>query len=451
MRMKIGIVLFCAISITLVLGGITLVSASGKKIDYDHVATLADLDFIAYVRSLDLKGQEVIDFFKDIPVSKANKEIYAIYEKDGFQFYLDKYPKAPPFEGFQWKIGMGTETVCPLGKYPVKYPFSDYVPLEEGPIADAGKTYRIGYTIHGWEIPWLLNNTGGAVWEGDRHPNVKVVGLDAGWDDAKQARHIDTWIAQGFDGILVWPRTEAPMGPPVDRAIDAGIPVVTIDRQAGTDKVTHRITGNFPANGAQCAMYVVHQLLAETGKVEGTMVMIRQTLGGTADSMRTGHFLKVMSYFPGIKVVGNYHNNSSRTESFKQVQDALMANPKLDIIWSTSAPGSLGALEAIDMAKRWDSREGGRRIILISPDDYYDAIAAVRDGKIGTIAPYTGFLGDIGMRVMLRHLRGDKLPQDITTPDLVMVTQKKMNIFGLETVTPDQWFPHCVGPKDLED
>lgn len=442
--------LICWLGFVIGLGGMQIVFASENKYDYSKVENLQDQEFLDYVNSLGLKGQASVDFFKNLPVSMANKAIYDLYQKDGFQFYLDKYPKGAFFEGYAWQIGMGEEVTCPLAKHATKYPFTKYVPLKspEGPIGDVNKKYRIGFTLHGFDIPSLINLAGGAVWEAQKHPNLEVTCLDAGWDDAKQARHIDTWIAQGYDGIMIWPRAEAPTGPPVERALDAGIPVVSVDRQAGTQRITHRVTGNFPANAAQNAMYLIHRLLEEKGKVEGTMVMIRQTLGGTADSMRSGHFLKVMSYFPGIKILRYYHNNSSKSESFKQVQDALMAFPELDIIWCTSAPGSLGAMEAIDMADRWyKSRPDGKKLILLSPDDFREAIKAVKDGKIDMITPYTLHLGDLGLRVMIRHLEGEKLPQTIMTPDLPMITKKKENVFGVETVLPDEWNVYCAGPS----
>ena len=446
MKKKGIYLLIGCLAVMLVLCGIN--AAWAAKWDVEHASKLKDKALLEYVNSLGLKGQEVIDFFKSLPVSKANKEVYKLFQKEGFQFYHDKYPSAPPFGGYQWKMGMGEEVTCPLGKYPLKYLFDpEYVPLAPGPVGDPNKTYRLGYTIHGWEHPWLLNNTGCAINETNKHPNVKITTLDAGWDDAKQAKHVDTWVAQGFDGILIWPRVEAPTGPPVDRAIDAGIPVVSVDRQVGTDRVSHRITGNFPANGIQCAVYLVHRLIQETGEPKANIIMIRQSAGSSPDVMRTGYFLRVVSYFPGIKILKYYHNLSSQGETFKQVQDALMAYPNLDAMFFDASSQALGAAEAIGLAKRWKSREGGRKIILVAPDDGHDSMHAIREGHIDANPPYVGFLGGLGVRIVLRHIMGEDLPQDITTPDLIMVTKEKENVFGIETYTADEWEPYCYGPQ----
>ena len=93
-----------------------------------------------------------------------------------------------------------------------------------------------------------------AKWQADKAPNVKTTVVDAQYDNNKQASQFDNFISEGVDGILVWPMVEAPTGPPARRAVEAGIPVVSVDRLTGYDGVTSRVTGNFPANGAQAGM-----------------------------------------------------------------------------------------------------------------------------------------------------------------------------------------------------
>ncbi len=439
--------LFCT-ALTLIFSIILCLQApASASFDYSKVADLSGQEFLDYYNKLGLEGQAALDFWKNLPLSKANTQIYDLYQKEGFQLYIESYPSAPHYDGYAYKGGPGTKIKGPMSKQDLALLFADYVSLPKGPIGDPSKTYKIGYTIHGFNHPWLLNNADTAIWQANLHSNVKLTVLDPEFDNAKQARQVDTWIAQGFDGILIWPMVEAPTGPPIERAVGKGIPCVSVDRMVGTQKVTSRVTGNFPANGAQQGMYLVHRLVKELGKVEGTVLMIRKPLGGTADSQRTGHFLKVLSYFPGLKIVGSFHNPSSRPDSFQQVQDALMAHPKLDVLFCTGAEQGMGAVQAVDMANRWDSREGGKRIIVLSNDDLREALNAIDEGKMAMAAPYTPLLGALGMRTLLKIVAGEKMPKDITTPDLPMITKTKENVLGVETVSVNEWEPHAYGPK----
>ena len=64
----------------------------------------------------------------------------------------------------------GTEINGPFSKQSLKLPFTDYVPLPEGPVGDPDKTYKIGVTFHGFDHPWLINWADAAQWEADAAP-----------------------------------------------------------------------------------------------------------------------------------------------------------------------------------------------------------------------------------------------------------------------------------------
>jgi ribose transport system substrate-binding protein len=416
---------------------------------YDEVSKLQGEEALEYFESLRSKGvkdTEVIEFFINLPISKANPQIHELFQKEGFERYLAGYPTGEPYEGFQWKQGSGTEITGPFSKQPLKLPFSDYVSSPEGPVGDPNETYDIGVTFHGFDHPWLINWADAARWEAERHPNVKVKVLDAQYDNNKMASHFDTFVSQQVDGILVWPMVEAPTGPPAQRAVDAGIPVVSVDRLTGSKNVTSRVTGNFPANGAQVGMALIHKL-AKEGDLDAKMVMLRKPLGSTADAVRTGHMLKVLSYFPGIEILKSYHDTDNREEAYGNAQAALQAFQQIDVFFGTGDHEALAAWEATKLANRLNSRPGGKKIIFLSIDDSKEALTQVRKGNFEVNTPYTPLISDIGMRVLLNAVTGDKeMPSDVITPNIPMVTPKGETIFGLKTQTPDQWWEYTFGP-----
>ena len=416
---------------------------------YDEVSKLQGDEALKFFESLPEKGvegEDVIKFFIDLPISDANAQISKLFKDEGFERYIEGYPKGEPHEGFKWESGMGTEIKGPFSKQALKLPFTDYIPLEEGPVGgDAGKTFNIGVTFHGFDHPWLINWADAAKWESDRHPNVKVRVLDAEYDNNKQASHFDTFISQKVDGILVWPMVEAPTGPPARRAMDAGIPVVSVDRLTGHKDVTSRVSGNFPANGAQVGMALIDKL-AEEGDLKANMVMLRKPLGSTADAVRTGHMLKVLSYFPDIKILKSYHDTDNREEAYANAQAALQAYKDIDVFFGTGDHEALAAWEATKLADRVNSRPGGKKIIFLSIDDSKEALTQVRKGNFEVNTPYTPLISDIGMRVLLNVVAGEEMPHDVITPNIPMVTPKGDEVFGMKTQTPDQWWEYTFGP-----
>jgi ribose transport system substrate-binding protein len=416
---------------------------------YEEVSTLQGEDALKYFESLPSKGvtdTEIIEFFIDLPISDANPQIRELFEKEGFERYLAGYPEGEPYQGFQWEQGSGTEIQGPFSKQPLKLPFTDYVPLPEGPVGNPDETYDIGVTFHGFDHPWLINWADAARWEAERHSNVNVTVLDAQYDNNKMASHFDTFVSQKVDGILVWPMVEAPTGPPAQRAIAADIPVVSVDRLTGYKDVTSRVTGNFPANGAQVGMALIHKL-AKEGSLDAKMVMLRKPLGSTADAVRTGHMLKVLSYFPGIEILKSYHDTDNREEAYANAQAALQAYREIDVFFGTGDHEALAAWEATELANRLKSRAGGKKIIFLSIDDSKEALTHVKDGEFEVNTPYTPLIADIGMRVLLNTVSGAKeMPRDVITPNIPMVTPKGETIFGLKTQTPDEWWEYTFGP-----
>lgn len=376
----------------------------------------------------------------------ANKDIGTFFEDQGFRDYLDAYPVTELTGGFAWSPGMGSEFIGPLSKLPIKAPFSDYLPLPEGAVLNADKTYRIGFAFHGANHPWLISLADTAVHEANRHANVDIEVLDAEFDDNKMGQFIDTWIAKKFDAIVLWPAREAPMGPPVDRAIEAGIPVVSLDRRTSSTRISSEVLGNFYANGLQQGLFLNH--VSGGG---GKIVMNRKPLGSTADSMRSGAFLEAIGDGQ-YEILESFHTNSQRKAAFETTRDALQAHDNIEVVFNTGGEEALGALDAVLEAKRLTSAPGGKKIVFLVNDDSKETVDEVRKGNLDVVVPYTPLLGGLGVRAALMHIGHQEgsienaPPQQIVTPNLPMITKEKMVIDGITTVTPDEW-PYAYGPE----
>ncbi|MCR9136128.1 MAG: sugar ABC transporter substrate-binding protein [Alphaproteobacteria bacterium] len=376
--------------------------------------------------------------------SMTNESVKELFDKDGFRDYLDAYPVGELAGGFVWEPGMGATFTGPYSDLEIKAPFTDYLPLKEGPVLNPDKTYRIGFVFHGFNHPWLISLADTAAWEAARHPNIDIEVIDAEFDDNRMGQVIDNWVAQQYDGIVLWPAREAPMGPPVDRAIDAGIPVVSLDRRTSSQKISSEVLGNFYANGLQQGLYLKE--ISDGGNV----IFNRKDLGSTADSIRTGAFLEVIGSEPGYEVTGNYHTKSQRTLAFQATADALQAYDDISVVYNTGGEEAMGSLDAIREANRLNSAPGGGKIIILANDDSKEVLKEVASGNVDMVAPYTPLIGDVGIRAVIQHIGAkeglnEAPPKLIMTPNLPMITAKPMTIEGVKTVTPDNWL-YAYGP-----
>lgn len=430
-------------------------AASDGSVDLDalvaEASQLSGLEALEYWESLGDKGlsdQQIMQFFIDLPVSQANQEVYDLYINDGLDIGADSYPIGEFYDNFEWQMGMGTEIVGAYTGNEIKLPFTDYVPVPDGPIGDPDTTYEIGVVTFGNVSAWAGNWLDSMQWEADKHPNINLTVMDYQLDMNLFAQQMDTLIAQQVDAILIWPLTEAPAGPPVQRAQEAGIPVITSDRITGYADMACRITGNFPANGAQNGMYLVWKLAQESNgtEVAGNVVLIRKPAGSTADIIRTGYFLKVISYFPDIHVLQSYYDNDTRQVAFTNCQTALAAYDDIDAFFTGGGEQAAAAVQAVEDADRLYSREGGEKMILLSIDDSKECFYYLDEGIIDMNTPYVPTIEDIAVRCAIKIIEGEEIPVDIATPNIAMVTLNGDTIFGLQTQTYDQWYPYTYGP-----
>lgn len=374
-----------------------------------------------------------------------NSAINRFYERQGFRDYLEAYPIDDLAGDFVWEVGMGDEYTGPVSGLPIKAMFSDYLPVPEGPVLNPDKQYRIGFAYHGANHPWLVSLADTAVHQASLHPNVRLEVIDSEFDDNQMGQVIDNWIAQQYDAIVLWPSREAPMGPPVDRAIRAGIPVVSLDRRTSSTQISSEVLGNFYANGLQQGLYLNH-----VTNGEGKVIMNRKPLGSTADSIRTGAFLEAIGDH-NYTILDSFHTASQRSVAFDTTRNALQAHNDIEVVFNTGADEGLGALDAVREADRMNSGANGNKIIFLLNDDSREAVNEVRKGNVDMVAPYTPLLGDIGVRAAIRHIAFNEgladapPPKQILTPNLPMITQQRMVIDGIETITPDEW-PYAFGP-----
>ena len=90
-------------------------------------------------------------------------------------------------------------------------------------------------------------------------PDVELVVTDGQTDSAKQVADVETLLARGVDVLMISPLTSDALTPVVLDAMNAGIPVVTLDRRVNTPVTVHVDALNKPI-GYQAGTFLVDAL-----------------------------------------------------------------------------------------------------------------------------------------------------------------------------------------------
>lgn len=180
--------------------------------------------------------------------------------------------------------------------------------------------------------------------EAAKHPDLikEVYVTDAGGSIAKQIADIEDLIAKKVDLILVTATSPTAISPVVEKAVAAGIPVVTFDNVVETDKVTVKLVADQEELGGALAEFLCKEL---GGK--GKIVALCGIPGTYSAIHRWEGAQKVFARYPGIKIVGQAWVDWAYDKGKRAAENFLAAHPDLDGIWTDGGPSGFGALQAV--------------------------------------------------------------------------------------------------------
>lgn len=164
----------------------------------------------------------------------------------------------------------------------------------------------------------------------------------------EQANQIEEMIDLGASAIVLLPHTDE-VSVAAQKIMDANIPLVVFDRKV-TGDYTAYLAGDNPGIGTESA-----KLMGEKLGGEGTIAVLNVPSSGSVSTERVDAFKAEMAKsYPNIKLVDFTADDFTQQSGLRTATDVLVANEKLDAIFSIDDESSLGILQAISDAGRTD-------------------------------------------------------------------------------------------------
>ncbi len=245
---------------------------------------------------------------------------------------------------------------------------------------------------------------------------VRVQVVSSAYDLPRQVRQIDAFISDGVQLILLSAADRDGIAPAVQRAREAGIPVIAVDVEAAGADAT--ITTNNREAGMLACNYLA-QRIGGSGKVviiNGPAVSsVVERVQGCRDAL---------AGFTGIELLSDRENGGGAREGGLEKMTTLMtAYPDIQGVFTINDPSALGAEQAAHQAGRSNfvivSIDGSPAAFdqLKTPTSLLEASAAQFPGRIAERAIDTG----------LQLLRGDTLTERriLIRPELI--TRENVN------------------------
>ena len=268
----------------------------------------------------------------------------------------------------------------------------------------------IGFSISTLNNPFFVTLKEGAE-KAAKDAGAELIVVDAQDDSAKQLSDVEDLIQKKVDILLINPTDSHAVSSAVESANQAGIPVITVDREAeGGETVAHIASDNV-SGGKMAGEYILEQL---GGK--GNIVELEGIPGTSAARDRGKGFHEAVDGKPGVKVVASQPADFNRAKGLNVMENILQSHKDIQAVFAHNDEMALGALEAIKAAKK--------EILVVGFDAIEDAVKAVEKGDMAaTIAQKPEEMGRIAAEVAVKAAKGEKV-EKFYPVELELITKK---------------------------
>lgn len=263
-------------------------------------------------------------------------------------------------------------------------------------------SYTIGMSQCNLGEPWRVEMNAQLKAAADKHPELTLVFKDAQNDTLKQRAHVEEFVSAAVDLIIISPKEAAPLTEPVAKAMDAGIPVIVLDRAVLGDKFTCFIGANNQKIGHAAGEWIVKKL---GGK--GKVVELKGLMTSIPGQDRDRGFRDAIAG-TGIEVIFDADMKWLEPDARTEMESALSRFPKIDCVYAHNDPGAHGAYLAAKAAGR------EKEMLFVGIDALpQEGVAYVQQGILDATFQYpTG--GTEAIDAALKILHGETCPKQIT-------------------------------------
>jgi ribose transport system substrate-binding protein len=215
--------------------------------------------------------------------------------------------------------------------------------------APSGEKIKIGFSAPAADHGWMGSITKSAVAEAEALGDVDLVVAEGTNDVNLQISQVETFINDKVDAIVLLPFDGAAMTDVALKAMNAGIPVINVDREfASPFAARTTILGDNYGMGVSAGTYICDQLGDKPDSVIAEIAGI-DSLPLTQD--RSKGFSDALADC-GLKVSNRVSAEFTVESGEAAASNLLQAAPKIDALWNHDDDQGVGVMAAIKNAGR---------------------------------------------------------------------------------------------------
>lgn len=280
------------------------------------------------------------------------------------------------------------------------------------PLAGAGQKYKIAVSLpvanNAWQAKMLQVITD----EAAKYADQADFTIKSATSDDDQLSTLNIFKTGGYDLIIILPGNGTLLTPVCEDIYNAGIPTVMLDRGIDSDTFTAEVKGDNYGGGVNAA-----NLLAEKLGDKGNIAVLRSYSGTPIDLERFNGFNDtITANYPDIHIIVQGDGQFDRDHGLSAMTNILPGYPQIDAVYAQDDEAALGALNAIQNAKRTDIKFitgfGGTK-------DTYALFQANDPVYIASMSYFPSF-GTQGVDTAMAILTGQPYQKELIIPSVVV-------------------------------
>ena len=284
-----------------------------------------------------------------------------------------------------------------------------------------GEKVTIGFSGPAADHGWLAAVNSSAKAEAAKYSDIDFKMAEGTNDASQQISQIETFINDKVDAIVLLPFDGAALTPVALKAMQAGIPVINVDREFDSPFAARAtILGDNYGMGVSAGTYICSRLgdnpnavVAEIAGID-SLPLTQDRSRGFADALQDC----------GLKVSHRVAAAFTVESGEKEASNLLQAAPKIDIIWNHDDDQGVGVKAAFDNANR-------KEFAFIGGAGSCNAMGWIEDGSMAATVIYPPTQAADGIR--LARL----VAQNKGMSDLVQVEVPKRIVLNAPVVTKE--------------
>ena len=278
----------------------------------------------------------------------------------------------------------------------------------------------IGITLMTLSNPFFVELGDAAKAEAEKN-GFTVNAVLSGESGENQANQIRDLISQGVAAIIISPNDQFGVGEVIKEANAAKIPVFTADTGC-TDK-SAKVTSNVMTDNLGGGVLAGQAIIEALDKKGGEVLVLTYDDAQSCLQRVTGFKKKIEEWNKAnpdalVKIVDELPGKAEQEASKQATEDALNAHPNLGAVFAINDPSAIGAVVAIENAKKQSS------IKVVGFDGQMIGKEYIRDGRIfADPIQFPKVIGKKTVEQIVAYFNGD-VPESEILIDTALYYQK---------------------------